>query len=77
VNILVSAVSRVFDFYTFEDYYYKSPPPFQESTANMRRELARISKTKYSVRGPTFPPFFECLISAISQIMNSTSTSIA
>jgi hypothetical protein len=50
MTTVVSAVSRIFDFYTFEDYYYKSPPPFQESTVNIRGELARISKAKYSVR---------------------------
>ncbi|KAI0267484.1 hypothetical protein BC834DRAFT_982168 [Gloeopeniophorella convolvens] len=45
-NVL-SVVSRVFDFYTFEDFYLNSPPPFQESTVNIRAELARINATKY------------------------------
>ncbi|KAH9854597.1 hypothetical protein C2E23DRAFT_817149 [Lenzites betulinus] len=45
-NVL-TVVSRVFDFYTFEDYYLKSPPPFQDSTVNIRAELARINKTHY------------------------------
>ncbi|KAI0267449.1 hypothetical protein BC834DRAFT_78050 [Gloeopeniophorella convolvens] len=45
-NVL-SVVSRVFDFYTFEDFYLNSPPPFQESTTNIRAELARINATKY------------------------------
>ena len=48
-NVL-TAVSRVFDFYTFEDYYLDSPPPFQESTINIRAQLARMNSTKYEVR---------------------------
>ena len=48
-NVL-TVVSRVFDFYTFEDYYLKSPPPFQDSTVNVRAELARINRTHYAVR---------------------------
>lgn len=50
-NVL-SVVSRVFDFYTFEDYYLDSPPPFQESTTNIRSELARINSTVYEVSDP-------------------------
>jgi hypothetical protein len=46
---VISAVSRVFDFYTFEDYYYDMPSPFQESTVNIRGELYRMSKAKYDV----------------------------
>ncbi|KAI0827407.1 hypothetical protein BC628DRAFT_177026 [Trametes gibbosa] len=45
-NVL-TVVSRVFDFYTFEDYYLNSPPPFQDSTTNIRAELARINQTHY------------------------------
>ncbi|KAH9849012.1 hypothetical protein C2E23DRAFT_841425 [Lenzites betulinus] len=45
-NVL-QVVSRVFDFYTFEDYYLNSPPPFQDSTVNIRAELARINRTSY------------------------------
>jgi len=48
-NVL-SVVSRVFDFYTFEDYYYNSPEPFQESTKDIRGEIARIRSTEYAVR---------------------------
>ncbi|THH12597.1 hypothetical protein EW146_g7542 [Bondarzewia mesenterica] len=44
---VMSVVSNVFDFYTFEDYYLNSPPPFQESTTNIRAELARINSTDY------------------------------
>lgn len=47
-NVL-TVVSRVFDFYTFEDFYLNSPPPFQESTTNIRADLARINSTKYEV----------------------------
>lgn len=46
---VMSVVSTVFDFYTFEDYYLDSPPPFQESTKNIRAELARINSTTYEV----------------------------
>ncbi|KAH9854585.1 hypothetical protein C2E23DRAFT_817092 [Lenzites betulinus] len=46
-NVL-TVISRVFDFYTFEDYYLNSPPPFQDSTKNIRAELARINRTHYA-----------------------------
>ncbi|PPQ92503.1 hypothetical protein CVT25_010336 [Psilocybe cyanescens] len=45
-NVLTN-MARVFDFYTFEDFYLNSPPPFQESTNNIRATLAKISATKY------------------------------
>lgn len=48
-NVL-TVVSRVFDFFTFEEFYLNSPAPFQESTANIRAELARINSTEYAVR---------------------------
>ena len=47
-NVL-TVVSRVFDFYTFEDYYLNSPPPFQESTTDIRADIARINSTYYEV----------------------------
>lgn len=47
-NVLTT-ISRVFDFYTFEDYYLNSPPPFQESTDNIRASIARINGTEYQV----------------------------
>lgn len=46
-NVL-TVVDRVFNFYTFEDYYLDSPPPFQESTVNIRAEIARINSTEYA-----------------------------
>ncbi|KAH9169340.1 hypothetical protein EDB89DRAFT_1908637 [Lactarius sanguifluus] len=46
-NVL-SVISRVFDFYTFENFYLNSPPPFQESTTNIRAEIARINSTHYA-----------------------------
>lgn len=49
---LLNNMGRVFDFFTFEDYYLNSPPPFQESTVNIRATLARINSTKYTVRRP-------------------------
>ena len=48
-NVL-TVVDRVFNFYTFEDFYLNSPPPFQDSTINIRAELARINRTRYAVR---------------------------
>ncbi|CAK5278119.1 unnamed protein product [Mycena citricolor] len=47
-NVLTHNIARVFDFFTFEDYYLNSPPPFQESTTNIRADLARINTTKYA-----------------------------
>lgn len=47
-NVLTANIARVFDFFTFEDYYLASPPPFQESTADIRAELARINTTAYA-----------------------------
>ena len=48
-NVL-TVVDRVFNFYTFEDYYLNSPPPFQDSTTNIRAQLQRINTTHYKVR---------------------------
>ncbi|KAI0299451.1 hypothetical protein B0F90DRAFT_1810692 [Multifurca ochricompacta] len=45
-NIL-STVSKVFDFYTFEDYYPKSSAPFP-NMRHIRAGLARINTTSYS-----------------------------
>ncbi|KAM5545927.1 hypothetical protein V8D89_000053 [Ganoderma adspersum] len=45
-NVL-TVVDRVFNFYTFEDYYLHSPRPFQDSTVNIRAQLKRIGSTKY------------------------------
>ncbi|KAF5350678.1 hypothetical protein D9756_008734 [Leucocoprinus leucothites] len=45
-NVLTN-MERVFDFFTFEDYYLKSPPPFQESTVNIRETLAKINNTHF------------------------------
>ena len=47
---VIDVVSRVFDFFTFEDFYLNSPPPFQESTTDIRAEIARINSTEYAVR---------------------------
>lgn len=46
---VISTISGVFDFFTFEDWYLKSPSPFQESTSNIRAEIARINTTTYKV----------------------------
>ncbi|KAJ4479394.1 hypothetical protein J3R30DRAFT_3288983 [Lentinula aciculospora] len=45
-NVLTT-ISRVFDFYTFENWYLDSPAPFQESTNNIRANLTRINTTHY------------------------------
>ncbi|KAG5639741.1 hypothetical protein H0H81_000021 [Sphagnurus paluster] len=45
-NVLTN-VARVFDFFTFENYYLNSPAPFQESTVNIRGKIAKINSTKY------------------------------
>jgi hypothetical protein len=54
-NVL-SVVSRVFDFYTFEILYSDSPAPFQESTTDIRGQIQRINSTQYEVSAfPTLP----------------------
>lgn len=45
-NVLTT-VSRVLDFYTFEDYYPRSTAPFP-NTIDIRPNLARISSTSYA-----------------------------
>ncbi|KAF8813458.1 hypothetical protein BYT27DRAFT_7180997 [Phlegmacium glaucopus] len=45
-NVLTN-MARVFNFYTFEDFYLNSPPPFQESTNNIRATLAKINTTVF------------------------------
>ena len=52
-NVL-TVVSRVLDFYTFEDYYLGSP--FRESPTNIRAELKRINETRYAVSTLSAPP---------------------
>ncbi|KAJ7151448.1 hypothetical protein C8R43DRAFT_1005222 [Mycena crocata] len=47
-NVLTDNIARVFDFFTFEDYYLDSPPPFQESTVDIRAGLVKINNTKYA-----------------------------
>ncbi|KAF8884228.1 hypothetical protein CPB84DRAFT_1686015 [Gymnopilus junonius] len=46
-NVLTN-MARVFDFYTFEDFYLNSPPPFQESTKNIRATLAQLNTTRFA-----------------------------
>ncbi|KAF8267502.1 hypothetical protein EI94DRAFT_1580944 [Lactarius quietus] len=46
-NVL-SVVSVVFDFYTFEEFYLNSPAPFEESTKDIRAEIARMNATQYA-----------------------------
>ncbi|PFH53432.1 hypothetical protein AMATHDRAFT_1097 [Amanita thiersii Skay4041] len=46
-NVLTN-IARVFDFFTFEDYYLNSPAPFQESTIDIRATINRINQTTYA-----------------------------
>ncbi|KAF8153237.1 hypothetical protein B0H34DRAFT_97367 [Crassisporium funariophilum] len=46
-NVLTN-MARVFDFFTFEDFYLNSPPPFQESTNNIRATLAKLNSAKFA-----------------------------
>lgn len=50
-NVL-AAVSRTLNFFTFEAEQIHSPSPFNESSVNLRAELARINRTQYLVRIP-------------------------
>ncbi|VDB83219.1 unnamed protein product [Peniophora sp. CBMAI 1063] len=45
---VMTVVSNVFNFYTFEEYYLKSPPPFQESTVNINQTLKKLSTEKFA-----------------------------
>lgn len=47
-NVLTN-VARVFDFFTFEEYYLNSPPPFQESTVDIRATIAKLNSTEFAV----------------------------
>ena len=47
-NVL-TVLDRVFNFYTFENYYLDSPPPFEGSTVDIRANIARINSTVYEV----------------------------
>jgi hypothetical protein len=47
-NVL-SVVSRVFDFYTFEIFYSESPAPFQDSTTDIRAQIQQINSIQYEV----------------------------
>lgn len=68
-NIL-SVVSRVFDFYTFEDFYLNSPPPFEESTTDIRAQIRRIESTQYAVS--IFPTPSEAIIPLICLLPSKT-----
>ncbi|KZV63402.1 hypothetical protein PENSPDRAFT_211766 [Peniophora sp. CONT] len=45
---VMSVVSNVFNFYTFEEFYLRSPPPFQESTANINQTLKELSTETFA-----------------------------
>jgi len=61
---VMSVVSRVFDFYTFEIFYSGFPPPFDDSTTDIRAQIQRINSTQYEVSTfPTpskAPPLMDC-----------------
>ncbi|KAH9834949.1 uncharacterized protein C8Q71DRAFT_767699 [Rhodofomes roseus] len=44
----LDVVSKVFDLYTFEDYYLAPVPEFGQPAVNIRDELARINSTGYA-----------------------------
>ncbi|KZV96492.1 hypothetical protein EXIGLDRAFT_424620 [Exidia glandulosa HHB12029] len=46
-NVLANA-NGVLDFYTFEPYYLNSPPPFQESTVQIRADLKAMATKHYA-----------------------------
>jgi len=73
---VISVVSRVFDFYTFEEFYLNSPSPFQESTKDIRAEITRINSTQYAVRSflvlCTTTPFIVCHRNLPRPTMTST-----
>ncbi|KAF8327612.1 uncharacterized protein EI90DRAFT_3146311 [Cantharellus anzutake] len=62
-NVL-AVVSGALDFFTFEAEQIHSPPPFQESSVNLRSELARIKATKY----PTDYDFNKDLFDTINRL---------
>jgi hypothetical protein len=76
-NVL-SVVSGVFDFYTFEDFYLNSPPPFQESTTNIRSQIKRINSSSYAVSAfPTLSkgiPLIICLHSRPTMTLTKISS---
>jgi hypothetical protein len=47
-NLLTTA-ARIMDSFTFENYYLNSPPPFQDSTVDIKAGLAKINTTNYAV----------------------------
>ncbi|KAH8823646.1 hypothetical protein DL96DRAFT_1468622 [Flagelloscypha sp. PMI_526] len=47
-NVLTNVIKILEGFYTFLEYYDKSPPPFEESTVDIFGELKRINETEYA-----------------------------
>ena len=75
-NVMTNA-ERVTDFFSFEPFYKNSPPPFQESTVQIRGEFSRIRNAKYgvspvdTVRGDV-PQISVCSQTTISTATSST-----
>ena len=61
-NVL-AVVSGVMDFYTFENFYLNSTPPFEDSTMDIRAEISRINATQFLV---STPPAFRIDIQIIN-----------
>ncbi|KAJ3505956.1 hypothetical protein NLJ89_g7141 [Agrocybe chaxingu] len=45
-NVLTN-VARVFDFFTFENYYLDSPAPFQDSTVDIQATITSLNTAKF------------------------------
>jgi len=53
---VMNNIARIFDFFTFEDFYLNSPPPFQESTIDIRAKLAELNSTAFEARLKALSP---------------------
>lgn len=66
-NVL-DVVSKVFDFYTFEDYYLAPVPEFGQPAVNIREELARIERSTYEVCHHGRSTFRSAYITALDRL---------
>ena len=73
-NVMTNA-ERVTDFFSFEPFYKNSPPPFEESTIQIRDEFSRIRNKKYDVSSTGAVRGGASHISVCSQTTISTATS--
>jgi len=72
-NVMTN-VERATDFFSFESFYKNSPPPFQESTIQIRDEFSRIRKTNYKVSlvSATREPLSEISVSSRTTLSTAT-----